>query len=84
MGAAVPREGEHAVADRDNEDRETPFLPADHAFVVQFRSDATPAAGIGRAEHLVTGAAANFGSWPELRHFVDTVLASLAARVDAD
>jgi hypothetical protein len=84
MGAAAPREGEHAVADGDNQGPETPSLPADHAFVVQFRADATPAEGVGRAEHLVTGVAANFTSWPELRRFVDTVLASLAAGVDGD
>jgi hypothetical protein len=51
-------------------------LPADRAFVVQF--SASPVSGDGQAggrvEHLVTGFAARFLTWGELRGFLDRVL----------
>jgi hypothetical protein len=53
-----------------------PTLPADRAFVIQFRS-AGPAATDreqGRAEHVVTGAATHFGDWHQLRAFVESIL----------
>ena len=56
-----------------------PNLPADRAFVIQFRTapiSAQPAQG--RAEHVVTGTAAHFANWSELRSFVESVLASTA------
>jgi hypothetical protein len=48
-------------------------LPADRAFLVQFRSG--PASGpAGRVEHLDSGRAARFGDWAGLRRFVEAVL----------
>jgi hypothetical protein len=48
-------------------------LPADRAFLVQFRAWAAgPCAG--RVEHLASGRAARFGDWAGLRQFVDRVL----------
>jgi hypothetical protein len=53
-----------------------PELPADRAFVVQFRvADPWPRAA-GRVEHVVSGETARFDSWQELRAFVEGVLAS--------
>ncbi|MGH9119602.1 MAG: hypothetical protein ACRD0A_17505 [Acidimicrobiales bacterium] len=55
-----------------------PSLPADRAFVIQFRAARSPeaVAAQGRAEHVVTGAATHFADWHELRAFVESVLAS--------
>ncbi len=51
----------------------TVALPADRAFLVQFRAGpAAPCAG--RVEHLASGSAARFGDWAGLRRFVDRVL----------
>lgn len=48
-------------------------LPADRAFLVQFRTVAAgPAAG--RVEHLASGRAARFGDWAGLRRFGDRAL----------
>jgi hypothetical protein len=52
-------------------------LPADRAFLVQFR--AGPAGGpagqpAGRLEHLDSGRAARFGDWAGRRRFVEAVL----------
>jgi hypothetical protein len=52
-------------------------FPAHRAFVVQV---ATPEAGesdvpLGRVEHLVSGKATHFASWPELQAFIESVLA---------
>jgi hypothetical protein len=65
-------------------------LPADRAFVIQF---ACPTAAdmlieVGRVEHLTSGAATHFATWPELRRFVEQALAHtcserLAARYSA-
>jgi hypothetical protein len=60
--SAVPRDG--------------PRLPADRAFVVQFCGSrgvslVEPA---GRVEHLISGVAAAFVTWPELHRFVARVL----------
>jgi hypothetical protein len=55
-----------------------PTLPADRAFVVQFRAveaEATTVA-VGRAEHLVTGTTTHFVTWHELQDFVESVLAA--------
>jgi hypothetical protein len=48
-------------------------LPADRAFLVQFRPGPAwrPA---GRVEHLDSGRAARFGDWAGLRRFVEAVL----------
>lgn len=52
-------------------------LPADRAFLVQFR--AGPAGGpawqpAGRIEHLDSGRAARFGDWAALRAFIEHTL----------
>ena len=59
-----------------------PELPADRAFVVQFRAHA-PGAGsgaAGRVEHVVTGQTTPFESWEQLRRFVEEVLANRRSR----
>jgi hypothetical protein len=56
--------------------RDRPRLPADRSFVVQFRgSRSAPLIGpTDRVEHLISGVAAEFATWPELRRFVERVL----------
>jgi hypothetical protein len=54
-----------------------PTLPADRAFVVQF---GRPTADdmlieVGRVEHLTSGAATHFATWPEVRRLVEQALA---------
>ncbi len=54
-------------------------FPAHRAFVVQL---AAPEAGesevpLGRVEHLVSGKAAKFASWPELQAFIESILAEI-------
>jgi hypothetical protein len=51
----------------------SPSLPADRTFVVQFRASPGQAED-GRVEHLVSGSAAKFTTWAELRDFVEQVL----------
>lgn len=54
-----------------------PGLPADHAFVLQFRAGAgADRAGpwAGRVEHVVTGRAARFEDWAALRAFIEHTL----------
>jgi hypothetical protein len=52
-----------------------PTLPADRTFVVQFRAVPRHAPEPrGRVEHLVSGIAARFDTWDELRGFVEQVL----------
>jgi hypothetical protein len=52
-----------------------PQLPADHAFVVQFRTQAAPAQHFaGRVEHLASGQAAHFCSPEELLAFLEHIL----------
>jgi len=52
-------------------------LPAERAFVVQFRAQADPSRElfVGRAEHFASGAAVRFGSPEELIGFITDVLA---------
>ncbi len=54
----------------------TPSLPANHAFVVQFRAQqkGTPLRWEGRVEHLVSGEALRFDSQEELLAFVRRLL----------
>jgi hypothetical protein len=56
--------------------RDGPRLPADRAFVVQFRGSlcAPLVEPTGRVEHLISGVAAEFVTWPELHRFVARVL----------
>jgi len=56
-----------------------PSLPADHAFVVQFRAqpDATPLPCEGRVEHVVSGQATHFVSWEQLVKFIEQVLTAV-------
>jgi hypothetical protein len=62
--------------------RDRPRLPADRAFVVQFRGSrsAPLVEPSGRVEHLISGVAAEFASWPELHRFVARVLGGPAVR----
>jgi len=52
-------------------------LPAERAFVVQFRAGGQPGKSlfVGRAEHIASGDAARFGSVEELTAFIEKVLA---------
>jgi len=52
-------------------------LPAERAFVVQFRAEGHPGKNlfVGRAEHIASGDAACFGSIEELTAFIAKVLA---------
>jgi hypothetical protein len=63
-----------------------PALPADRAFVVQFR--AQPADGVpsydGRVEHLVSGEEARFHSLEELLAFMIRVLNDVQRPLDAE
>jgi hypothetical protein len=49
----------------------------DRTFVVQFRRPTAPdtVLEVGRAEHLTSGSATHFATWPELRRFVEEALA---------
>jgi hypothetical protein len=61
---------------------EPPALPADRAFVVQFgvQEGGHAAPGTGRVEHIVSGRASGFGSWEQLRRFVEGILVGVAAK----
>jgi hypothetical protein len=57
-------------------------FPAQRAFVVQV---AAPEPGeseapLGRVEHLVSGKATHFASWPELQAFIEQVLTQVEER----
>lgn len=56
-----------------------PSLPADRAFVVQFRAanEGSHDVRMGRVEHLTTGQTAHFRSWDGLRQFVGRTLVSV-------
>ncbi|MGH8072389.1 MAG: hypothetical protein ACRERE_45575 [Candidatus Entotheonellia bacterium] len=56
--------------------RDVPALPANRAFVVQFRAHSTGAlpSWEGRVEHLVTGQVTRFHSLEELVAFMSRVL----------
>jgi hypothetical protein len=56
-----------------------PTLPADRTFVVQFRASPDQTTEDGRVEHLVSGRAARFDTWAELRDFVEHVLVQAAS-----
>lgn len=58
-------------------DRAAAPLPAERAFVVQFRAAANPRKDlfVGRAEHIASGDATSFGSVEELTAFIEKVLA---------
>jgi len=63
-------------------DTSRPELPAERAFVVQFRAP-TPAHAFpvaGRIEHIVSGRTGRFDSWEELRGFVESVLENRRSR----
>lgn len=57
-----------------------PTLPANRAFVVQFRAPAADGCEdrTGRVEHLVSGQAMRFESWEELLAFVTRVLSDVS------
>ncbi len=61
-------------------------MSAQHAFVVQFTSDADPASGqcSGRVEHVVSGQATHFQSEEELWAFCSRVLADVRASSSDD
>jgi hypothetical protein len=56
-------------------------LPADYAFVVQFRAEAKLGTGqcTGRVEHVVSGQATHFDSVEELLAFMARVLSAVNA-----
>jgi hypothetical protein len=63
-------------------DASLPELPADRAFVVQFRGQA-PAQALrvaGRVEHVVSGQTMEFDSWDQLRRFVEETLGHRRSR----
>ena len=64
------------------ESRNTPSLPAQRAFVVQFRSEAMLEQDHwhGRVEHVVSGQACQFQSLEELLSFFARVLTSALAQ----
>lgn len=53
-----------------------PFLPANWAFVIQFRTDTEVSQGrlAGRIEHIVSGQIAHFQSLDELLAFIGHIL----------
>ena len=61
-----------------------PPLPANRAFVVQFRTPLTgaPCAYEGRGEHLVSGQEARFHSLEELLAFMLRILAAVQEQMD--
>ncbi len=62
----------------DEATRQVGTLPADRAFVLQFRQRATVQGGYvdGRIEHITSGEAALFHSLEELVTFLEHVLAA--------
>ena len=62
-----------------------PALPAERAFVVQFRATAVgkPGSSLGRVEHVVSGQATHFHTLDELLAFMVRVLTTLDAAPDA-
>jgi hypothetical protein len=62
-----------------------PSLPANRAFVVQFRAQPTDASSTyeGRVEHLLSGQAARFHSLEELLAFMARVLSDVQTQTDA-
>jgi hypothetical protein len=54
-------------------------LPANRAFVVQFRASEESSAGVvgGRIEHLMSGSAKRFDTWAECGEFVEKTLTAL-------
>ena len=62
-----------------------PALPAERAFVVQFRAETAVALGssLGRVEHVVSGQATHFHTLDELLAFMVQVLIALSAAPDA-
>jgi hypothetical protein len=61
-------------------------LPANRAFVVQFRAQPTDAASAyeGRVEHLLSGQVTRFHSLEELLAFMVRVLSDVQAQTDAE
>ena len=61
-----------------------PFLPANRAFVVQFRAQPTEASAAyeGRVEHLLSGQVGRFHSLEELLAFMVRVLSDVQAHTD--
>jgi hypothetical protein len=61
-----------------------PSLPANRAFVVQFRAQPTDASSTyeGRVEHLLSGQVARFHSLQELLAFMVHVLSDVQAQTD--
>ena len=68
---------EKKPAERDVPGASDAPLPAERAFVVQFRAQPDPTGDVlvGRAEHVASGDAARFGSAAELIEFIAKVLA---------
>jgi hypothetical protein len=72
-------EEEHVMTESTSHARGAISMPADHAFVVQFRPGLGPVAtGGGRAEHLISGRAATFTTLIELEQFVEACFSPTA------
>jgi hypothetical protein len=57
---------------------EQPALPTNRAFVLQFtRATDRGASACGRIEHVSSGKTAQFGSWKQVRDFIELVLAGV-------
>jgi hypothetical protein len=54
----------------------TPSLPTDRAFVIQFGPTEEIA---GRVEHVTTGNAGHFHSWQQLQSWIEQMLMSMPA-----
>jgi hypothetical protein len=63
----------------------TPTLPTNRAFVVQFRDQSTGGRPLweGRVEHLVTGQVTRFHSLEELVAFMRRILTEMETQSDA-
>jgi len=77
--AVQDRRATRAYAPGGEEIKPEPTLPTDRAFVVHFRVAIARGSEerAGRIEHIVSGQAARFSSWAQLRTFVRHVLKEL-------
>ena len=73
------------IAEGSTMPQSQPVLPANRAFVVQFRTPPTgiPGAYEGRVEHLVSGQETRFSSLAELLAFMRRILAAVQEQMGA-
>jgi hypothetical protein len=72
----MKRASEALVAAEEAGNPDSPSLPSNRMFVLQFRIPDASAGSTctGRVEHVASGRAGSFVSWEELRAFVEHVL----------